>query len=501
MHSNLISRIFQRGPSWERRRPAGTKGVIYHARTTLLMFALLFTSVPCSVAADLNANANTPPNTSETSPLQASVQSGVVVSPAPTRTLSLASCFDTADKHNKEILSAAWNLTIAKGAITAAGAIPNPQFQLQEGFGPAFTSILTGQSVMVQLTQDVQTAGKRSKKVAVARANFELAVRQLDALRFSVHNRVRRAYAEQAAAEAYEELIESQRAVGVKLLAIAQKRYQAGKAPQTEVLQAQLNVSQFDTQRNQAQIREQQDSAALAQLIGEIPEKTEVIDVDDNGLFKLSAEKTDIVPSPTRIVPPLDQLLATGYGSRPDLKAAEQQVYANRRALSLARTQRIPDVFVGGGYQWSQWAPHQFPGLSPVPNSIGSGTYITVSCENPLFYQYQGQVQQAIATLRQSERQVDATKCQVATDVTTALNEVAVARANIFLFEKDVLPTAAEVARVARKGYEFGATDLATAIVAQQQYQQTLSSFFDAVVAYQTAWADLENAVGVPLRL
>ncbi len=40
---------------------------------------------------------------------------------------------------------------------------------------------------------------------------------QFEALRFDVHNRVRRAYAELAAAEAYEALIEAQREVGLKL--------------------------------------------------------------------------------------------------------------------------------------------------------------------------------------------------------------------------------------------------------------------------------------------
>jgi cobalt-zinc-cadmium efflux system outer membrane protein len=75
-----------------------------------------------------------------------------------------------------------------------------------------------------------------------------------------------------------------------------------------------------------------------------------------------------------------------------------------------------------------------------------------------------------------------------------------VARDNIFIFQKDLLPTAAHVARLARRSYQIGSTDLATAIVAQQQYQQTLSNYFDTVVSYQTAWADLEKAVGLPIR-
>jgi len=463
------------------------------AKMTGIALTALLLSAPHSVSAEEAKERIS----SASGPLKA----GVVVSPPPSRTLSLPTCFQRADVQNKEILSAKWNLAVARAGIRIAGAIPNPQYELQEGFGPSFYSIATGQNVMTQWTQQFITAGKRTKKQQLARANYGLTELQFDALRFDVHNRVRRAYAEQAAAEAYEELIESQRAVGVKLFTIAQRRTAAGKAPQTEVLQAELNVSQFDTQRNQAQIRLQQDSAALALLIGETPSQVEVIDVDDNGLFKLSAEKTDIVPSPDGTTPTLEQLLTTAYSSRPDLKAAHQQVYASRRALTLARAQRFPDLFVGGGFQWMQLARNQTPQLVPVPDNVGAGAYFTVSAENPIFYQHQGEVRQAIGTVRQSERQEDLLKCQVATDVATAYNEVIVARANIFLFRKDLLPTAADVARIARRGYELGATDLATAIVAQQQYQQTLSNYFDSVVAYQTAWADLEKSVGAPLRL
>jgi cobalt-zinc-cadmium efflux system outer membrane protein len=434
-------------------------------------------------------------------PSRAAPEAGTINSPPPSRTFSLSACFDKADRFNRELLSARWNLPIAEAAIKIAGAIPNPQFELQAGFGPTFRYLYTGQTQQIGWTEELQTAGKRSKKVNLARANYELTKIQLDALRFDVHNRVRRAYAELAAAEAFEALIEAQRSVSLTLLDIAQKRFDAGKAPHTEVLQSELNVVQFDTQRNQAQSRLQQSSAALALITGEKPEKIEVIDVDDNGLFKLSAEKTEIVPSPERALPDLADLRATAFAQRLDLKAATQQVFVARKALSVARAQRVPDVFVSAGYTYAQFSQHQPPNLVPFSNWLGNGVFLGVSAENPVFYQHQGEVQQCQAALRQSSRQVDLLKSQIAADLIASYNAVQVARANIFLFQDDLLPTAAQVSKLARRGYQVGSTDLATAIVAQQQYQQVLSNYFDSVVAYQNAWADLEKAVGVPLAL
>ncbi len=432
---------------------------------------------------------------------QVVTNTGTVVSPDPERSIGLSACFSQSDRVNREILSATWNLNIARANVRIAAAVPNLQLSVQTGFGNSFQYVFDGQTQDYFLTQEFQTAGKRSKKMAVARANYGLAELQLDALRFDVHNRVRRAYAELAAAEAYEALINSQRAVGLKLRNIAEKRVNAGKAAQSEILQANLNVLQYDTQMNQAQGRLEQDSAALTQIIGEKPNHIEVIDVQDNGIFKLSAEKTEIVPQPSRPLPLLEKLLATAYYSRPDLKVAQQQIYVNTKALILAKTKKIPDLFLGVGGTYSTFTRNQPAGLNATGNWIGTGVFINVSIENPLFYQYQGEAQLAAGNLLQSRRQVDLLKSQIATDLVTAYNALKVARANIFEYQKNLLPTASDVARVARRGYEVGATDLATAIVAQQQYQQTLANYFDAVVAYQTAWADMEKAVGVPLRL
>ena len=60
----------------------------------------------------------------------------------------------------------------------------------------------------------------------------------------------------------------------------------------------------------------------------------EVIDVDDNGIFKLSAEKTEIVPQPTRGLTSVEQLLPVAFSSRIDLKAAQQQVFVKPKGFN-----------------------------------------------------------------------------------------------------------------------------------------------------------------------
>jgi cobalt-zinc-cadmium efflux system outer membrane protein len=168
----------------------------------------------------------------------------------------------------------------------------------------------------------------------------------------------------------------------------------------------------------------------------------------------------------------------------------------------VAKAQRIPDVFVDTGMQFTTFYKQQpyllFPG-APTPEQLG--IYLNINCEMPIYYQKQGEIMQAAFTWRQDHEQIEQLRLQIATDVVTAYESVNVARANIIKSKTELLPEALRVASMARRRYEVGKGDLASAILAQQQYQQMLSSYFESVVAYQTAWADLEKAMGVSLKL
>jgi cobalt-zinc-cadmium efflux system outer membrane protein len=420
----------------------------------------------------------------------------------PHRQFTLSACFDNADAHNKEILVAAANLPVAQANIIIARAIPNPAYNMTYGFGNSYRLIVAGNNQQVGWTEEIQVAGRRTKKQSVAEANYLQQAFQVQAVRFDVHNRMRRVYAELAAATAYARLTDTLQEIAQKLLDISQKRYTAGKAPGAEVFQSRLLVEQYETQRNLAQGRLVQDCARLAQLLGETPQRREIIDVDDNELFSLSASAGMLVPDPHRGVPPLEQLLPAAWHQRNDLRAAIQQAWANRKALSLAKTQRIPDPFVGFNFLYSTYQNSQPRFFNPAFGSVPfqPGYMLTVQHETPIFYQYQGQVNQARATMEQQVKLVNVQSSQIAADIVSSYEALQIAARNIFKFQRDLLPDAENVAHLARRGYEMGKTNLSTAVLAQQQYQQIRSQYFDAVVAYQNAWADLEKAMGVPLK-
>jgi cobalt-zinc-cadmium efflux system outer membrane protein len=423
---------------------------------------------------------------------------------------ALGVCFDRAGNDNKEILVAAAALPVAQAGITIAKALPNPTYSIVYGFGPAWQYIVAGNNQQFGFTEEFLVAGKRTKRTNVAKASYIQQIFQLEAVRFDVHNRVRRAYAELAAATAYAELIETQREIATKLLDVSSKRVEAGKAPGAEAIQARLNVMQFETLRNSAQGRLMQDSTALALLLGEIPKKLEIIDVDENVLFKIKAGKATLVPAPERGVPELRELLPSAWNERNDLKASIQKAYTLQKGVTLAKSQRVPDPFIGFNYLFTNYKRFQTQYFDPDntgQNTPGNkvpyqpGYLLTYAQEAPIFYQYQGQVAQAKANLEQQQTQVELSKNQIAGAIVNAYEALRIDRDNIAKFQNELLPDAEKMAQLARRSYELGKTDLATAVLAQQQYQQLRSSYFDSIVSYQNAWADLEKAVGLPLNL
>ena len=114
--------------------------------------------------------------------------------------LSLSEAFEKADQNNPQLVAARANLPISRAGITISGATPNPQIGFQYGFGRVYTA--GGNPQQVQLTQTVELGGKRSARLGLATAQYQLATVQLDTQRLGIRDQVRRAYAELAAAEA-----------------------------------------------------------------------------------------------------------------------------------------------------------------------------------------------------------------------------------------------------------------------------------------------------------
>lgn len=404
--------------------------------------------------------------------------------------ISLEDAFKLADENNLDLQAAQKNLPMAAAAITAAHALPNPNFELSYGFGQPYFQSISGGTQQFGLNQTIPLGGKRTAKINLANSQYKLTNAQLKAQRFAVRSQVRLAYAELVAAEAYAEVIEDSASLVAKLANVAQKRFAAGAAPELESMQACLALHQFDTQRNQAQNRIRQAEIKLNVLLGAAPGR-ELSSPSSKGLFKLYAEKTELVPASTEELPSIQDLITCAQHERLDLRAAVRQVDVSRWQLTLAKAQRVPDLTVGAGYVYSNYT-------EGTPQQRGG--YLNAQFPLPVLYRQQGEIAQAKIQVAQSHLQAKALGLQIAGNVEAAYRAVINSRENIAKYQNELLPASSKVVELAQRRYLVGKSDLASAILAQQSDQQLRVGFLDAVVSYQAAWADLETAIGAPIQ-
>ncbi|MBX9685869.1 MAG: TolC family protein [Candidatus Obscuribacterales bacterium] len=401
--------------------------------------------------------------------------------------ISLAKAFEVSHTQNPNVVAALKNLDQAKAQIKIAGARPNPQLALQYGFGTPYTEIISGNTQQLGGNQLFETGGKRQARLKYARANYVLTEYQLADLRYDVRSAVRKAYAELAAAEANIDLVENQRKLVQRLNNIATKRFQSGKTMELDTLQIRLALEGFEALRTSALSRLRQASIQLDYLLGFASDRD--LDVTNNGLFKLSLERTELVPSPDDPLQKLDQLIKLAFEQRPDLKAAQQQTITSKSAITLAKAQAVPDILIGSGWVFSTYK-------KATGARQQEGAYLNVNMDLPIFYHKQGEIAAAKAANRQAQMQLSATQLRVEVDVRAAYAALVSARSNLSLYRKTLIPLALNVVKNAHDSYEKGSNDVGGTLVAQQQFQQTFSNYFDTVVAYQNAWADLETAIG-----
>jgi cobalt-zinc-cadmium efflux system outer membrane protein len=129
--------------------------------------------------------------------------------------------------------------------------------------------------------------------------------------------------------------------------------------------------------------------------------------------------------------------------------------------------------------------------------AIGGRGQITVPV--PIFARNQGEIAQSLATSRVLESQVSASRRAVAGHVEALYYEWATRQTQVDLYRRTLLPAVQRLEGLMEESYRAGRANLLSVLDAQRNVQQVERDYLDSLLALQSAFADLEEAVGVPL--
>jgi cobalt-zinc-cadmium efflux system outer membrane protein len=248
---------------------------------------------------------------------------------------------------------------------------------------------------------------------------------------------------------------------------ISARQYQTGAIAENDFLKMKLQLVQFQTDVEQAELSRAQ---ALSDLRQQLGYESVPADYDVSGSF-------DYQPLALK----LEDLQAKALQNRPDLRAAVLGVTASNSQYTLAKANGKQDYTVAGNYS-------HVNGLSTLTFSF--------SIPVPIFDRNQGEIARTRYAITQAREQQSAATGQVLTDVKDAYAGLRTNDRLVQIYRSGVLEDSKRSRDISEYSYRRGATALLDFLDAERSYRATQLAYRQAIAAYLTAVQQLRQAVG-----
>jgi outer membrane protein, heavy metal efflux system len=249
---------------------------------------------------------------------------------------------------------------------------------------------------------------------------------------------------------------------------ISEVQYKAGGLSENDYLMIKLQLLQFESDEEQAQLAKVQSLSDLRQLLG----------------YESVSENYDVVSSfeyePVKVN--LEDLQLKALQNRPDLRAAQQGVTAANSQLVLQKANGKQDVTVQGNYAHT--------------GGINAASFYG-SIPLAIFNRNQGEIARARFAITQADEQEKATNGQALTDVFDAYQGLRSNDKVVQLYISKYLDVATRSRDISEYAYHRGGASLLVFLDAERNYRATQLAYRQALASYLLALEQLREAVGV----
>lgn len=376
--------------------------------------------------------------------------------------LTLEAAIDLALRANPSLRAAGSEVAAQEGALTQAGALPNPELEfVREGEqGDSRTTTVT-------LNVPIELGGKRAARIDAARQERQLAAIALETARDRIRADTAAAFHEVVAARERERMAQELVALAGRALAAAGKRVEAGTLSPVEETRAR--VAQGSARIEALQAARDLEGARI---------RLAALWAGDGRGLEIVAPQAAALPA----APSLDKLLAQLDGS-PAMRHARLQV-AHRQALArVEKSRRMPDVNVIVGTQ------------REGPDARNRAV-LGLSVPLPLFDRNDGAVLGALRRVDKAQGEADAEGARLRAELAQAHARLGAALAECALISTEILPGAEDAQRAANRGFELGKFGLIDVLDAQRVLAQSKNQYLNAVAESHRAAADIARLLG-----
>jgi len=380
---------------------------------------------------------------------------------------------------NPTLRAAQLNIEESRAAEITANLRPNPDFGLSTD-GTQLTPYLgvyrpfTGTQVSPSLSYLHERQHKRELRLENARKSTDIAnstfLDQERSLMFTLQG----AFVQTLQAKAVLQNARDNLNYWDRELAVNRNRFNAGDLAQVDLNRLELQRVQFESDYEVAMVNLRTAKIQLLTLLND--NRTPIEGFDVTGPF-------DFVEQ----LQPLEQFRTTALETRPDLKAAVQNIELARAAHQLAIANGSTDP------TFSAWWTHNPSFNNPYDyNTIGASVNIPLR----IFDRNQGEKARTQIDIGRNERLKDATQAQVFSDVDSAYYTLVQTVNLLRPYKTKYLPLALDNRDRITFSYQNGGSSLLDFLDAEKAYRDTRLAYLNLIGSYLTAAAQMNQAVG-----
>ncbi|HEX8835583.1 MAG TPA: TolC family protein [Candidatus Acidoferrum sp.] len=392
----------------------------------------------------------------------------------PSARLTIDEALRLAVQHNHALLAARSTILQNQALETTANLRPNPTLSWDAQFLPIFEpSKFTADYIDSQAQFDLgfgytfEIGGKRQHRLRAARDVTE-ATRSTVAdnerqLTFNVGQQFVASILAQSQIDFTQQDLDSFQ----KTVDISETQYKAGAISEGDLLKIKLQMLQFQNDVLSAKLAKIQALSALRQLLGfeSVPD-----DYDVDGKLEY-----------LQVHAGLDDLKALALRTRPDLRAAQQNVTAAQSAEQLAVVDRKRDLTTTFNY-------------SHVASTNTGAFFFNIQL--PFFDRNQGEIARTRHVITQNQQLAAETSQQVLTDVVNAYQNLRTSEQIVQLYEGGYVEQAVKSRDISEYAYKRGAASLLDFLDAERTYRSNQLAYRQALATYMTALEQMRQATG-----
>lgn len=362
-------------------------------------------------------------------------------------------------------------LALARAGVKTARQVPNPTFSFQPGQYPALIDA-SAWTIGFLVNFVLETAGKREKRIEMARNLVEAARQDVATAAWQVRGAVRSALLDLWAAEGRRRLVERRQVVQMQVVSLLENRFTSGDASSLDVARERIALSHAklalrDSERQSADAR-----ARLAIAVG-VPLRA----LESVSLSLVAFDRPIGVPEGTELEG--NSLRRRALKERTDVLGLLAEYDAAQSGVRLQIAKQYPDLTLGPSYTYDQ----------------GFDLYsLNLQVELPIFNQNQGPIAEAEARRKETGARFVALQAKVIGDIDRA-------RAAYLAAVRSVATADALIRDQARQGqqieraYRLGETDRLGPLTANVEQAVVDLARFEAIVQQREGLASMEDAL------